>query len=181
MFQFSIALSFGKRSSKPPCQFLKLLGHSIGTKKMDWSTYFIYDGHSADGSNSQRWICKTCSLAVKISASSYFNALRHYNSKHNGIPEKVETGTRSSESFFQTSERVIMRRQEKQPAFDKAVLNLLAKDGVPFSLPDRENFRKIVSILDNNIQVKSRRTYVRNIGKNVFDEVVYYKFPLAAL
>jgi uncharacterized protein YegL len=146
--------------------------YSIDTKKVVWSRFYMYDGHATDGSNSQRWICKKCSTSIIISASTYANAKRHYTLTHDKIPEDELVHKRNPASFFQPSDGVLLRRNEKQSSFDAAVLQLITEDGISFRVIDSRNFRQMVSVLDNNIQVKSRRTYVRNIANQIRDTVI---------
>jgi hypothetical protein len=144
---------------------------NIDTVAKKWTTYFKYIGHAKD-SKSQLWRCSfpNCDTDVSVAKSSYCNAYRHYKDRHG---QDLKTPVPRRPSPFQVPADVLQRRETKQQAFDRAVVELMAQDGVPLSLCDRPKFRALVATLDSKIQVKSRKLYTKNIANEVNDVVSF--------
>jgi len=152
--------------------------------KPELQKYFEYLGHSKPKDTAHlKCKRKSCAKAiVKLSKSSYFNAYRHYQYRHQmNIKKAVLPTPGPCHSFFELSPEIVTKRESKQQVFDESILELLAEGGIPFNLVESRKFKKLVSGLDKHINVKSRRTYVNQIKIHVEDNVsnskkVLYEF-----
>jgi len=77
---------------------------------------------------------------------------------------------------LQFSDHVPIKKQKfgqshpRQVEFDNCILQLYA-DGLPFSFIERPSFKKMINVLNPNITVKTRTSYVKKLDK-VFEREV---------
>jgi len=172
----SSTASEDERSSKDRAEPYKFhQGTVIDTTKTQWSKYYTYLGHTKN--NAMVWQCiqKSCNSIIHLSQTSKSNAVRHYQLVH-----QTTIGKKPSPKKFiaplEFTTVMQQRRTSKQAAFDQAMTELIAQDGVPLSLPERSKFVSLVATLDPYVKVKSRRTYTRHIGEAVKSRVNHIFF-----
>lgn len=153
-------------------QFDVRKGYKMDSKNVAFSKYYKYLGHSKK-QDSMAWQCSTCNQKIAVALTTYNNAYRHYTKSH-GVDLKQKTPALATRTNpFERDIGEMARTARKQEAFDETILKLLAEEGVPFSLVERKNFQALVKVLYPKIEVKSRRTYVRNLADQVETKVAY--------
>ena len=139
-------------------------------------------GDSLDGEFAQCLICKdskTIAIHIKVcggSTQSLRNHIKFHHKKEFRDMEKEEAdevkvkerigvkvgNTPKISEAFQKMTKVDPQGQ-KQARYDKKLLELLASKFVPFGIVDSDEFKSFVEELDRSINLKTGRTYSRQM------------------